>query len=447
MSTGKFSASPTKEFFISMLTRDISLEKAIMDLVDNSVDAAKTDLKSNDDKTSLEDYEISIKLAKDKFEIIDNCGGFSKKIAEEYAFKLGRPSDTDSTIENKTSTVGRFGVGMKRGLFKLGKSFEVETKSNNDHFLVKEDVDEWQSDNKGWEFSFIDLPSDKLTSPVLSKSGTRITVDHLHNSVVQDFQLSKFEANFKKELESTFAYSLLEGLVIKLNNKKIEARPVKFLTSDSLKPSFEKFEIEGVIVSIYTGIGEPDPNLAGWYIYCNDRLMVEKDKSNLTGWEGGKKFYDDSGVQKFHNKVAMFRGVVFFNSTDSSKLPMTTTKSGVDVNSALYKTIRSKMVYSMRTVLSRLNKISSADDRSNLVDNSKLVEIIGHNKKENDLSDSFIFPDISKGKTKNSNSLVRYNVDTELLNIVKKCLSVKTNREVGERTFNYFVEMKEIENE
>jgi hypothetical protein len=35
------SAEPTKSFFVDMLTRDIALEQAILDLVDNSVDGAK----------------------------------------------------------------------------------------------------------------------------------------------------------------------------------------------------------------------------------------------------------------------------------------------------------------------------------------------------------------------------------------------------------------------
>ena len=33
-------ASPTKEFFVEMLTKDVSLSLAILDLVDNSVDGA-----------------------------------------------------------------------------------------------------------------------------------------------------------------------------------------------------------------------------------------------------------------------------------------------------------------------------------------------------------------------------------------------------------------------
>jgi hypothetical protein len=33
-------AAPTKQFFVSMLTRDISLEDAILDLIDNCLDGA-----------------------------------------------------------------------------------------------------------------------------------------------------------------------------------------------------------------------------------------------------------------------------------------------------------------------------------------------------------------------------------------------------------------------
>ena len=39
-STGTAQASPTKQFFVSMLTRDISLADAILDLLDNCLDGA-----------------------------------------------------------------------------------------------------------------------------------------------------------------------------------------------------------------------------------------------------------------------------------------------------------------------------------------------------------------------------------------------------------------------
>ena len=55
---GKFNADPTKDFFIHMLTRDIPLERAIIDLVDNSVDGAKNVLtKTGKDFNSLNAYD------------------------------------------------------------------------------------------------------------------------------------------------------------------------------------------------------------------------------------------------------------------------------------------------------------------------------------------------------------------------------------------------------
>ncbi|MBF0956152.1 MAG: hypothetical protein HXK15_07140, partial [Actinomyces sp.] len=39
-STDQAQASPTKQFFVSMLTRDIGLADAILDLLDNCLDGA-----------------------------------------------------------------------------------------------------------------------------------------------------------------------------------------------------------------------------------------------------------------------------------------------------------------------------------------------------------------------------------------------------------------------
>ena len=36
----KVGANPTKAFFVTMITRDITLEDCILDLIDNSVDGA-----------------------------------------------------------------------------------------------------------------------------------------------------------------------------------------------------------------------------------------------------------------------------------------------------------------------------------------------------------------------------------------------------------------------
>ena len=41
-------ASPTKEFFVNMLVRDILLKQAIIELIDNSIDGARNIRENNE---------------------------------------------------------------------------------------------------------------------------------------------------------------------------------------------------------------------------------------------------------------------------------------------------------------------------------------------------------------------------------------------------------------
>lgn len=452
MAQGKFSAAPSKEFFIEMLTKDIPLERAIIDLIDNSVDGAKNHLaKNNKDyrEVGYKDYKIEIYFNTREFVIKDNCGGFSKKIADEYAFKLGKPDEYKSS-EKAKGMVGRFGIGMKRALFKIGTYFIVESKSNGDHFIVEENVVDWKDDREKWEFNFRDVDgdsNDKLHKAVLDKNGTFVKVTNLNEAVKQDFSLKSFHKKIISEIERTLNYSLKRDLTIEVNRVRLESDPIQLLVSDDLRPYYFEENINGVNVKVFAGIAEPNPNLAGWYIYCNDRLMVDRDRSNLTGWEGGKKFYDDSGVQKFHNKVAMFRGLVFFSSDDSSALPMTTTKWGIDVNSTIYKSTRNKMIHAMKVVLGDLNRLNNAEERQQIVQNSTSMDIVEYQKQSDVLSEDFKFPEVKKNKFGDGKSGVSYRVDTQLLNKVKKHLNVSTNGKAGEETFNYYVHMKELNHE
>ncbi|GAG76243.1 unnamed protein product [marine sediment metagenome] len=129
-------ADPTKEFFIDMLTLDIASTKAINDLIDNCVDGANR-IRS---EKNYEGLEVRIEAGPKQFRIIDNCGGISVKIARDYAFRFGRPSDIDPI----SKSIGLFGVGMKRALFKLGSKFIVNSRTETSRFVVEVDVDEWK---------------------------------------------------------------------------------------------------------------------------------------------------------------------------------------------------------------------------------------------------------------------------------------------------------------
>ena len=67
MSTNIIEGNPTKKFFIEMITRDISIEDAIIDLLDNSIDGA-TQINPND----LSSFVINIEIDANKLSIKDN---------------------------------------------------------------------------------------------------------------------------------------------------------------------------------------------------------------------------------------------------------------------------------------------------------------------------------------------------------------------------------------
>ena len=151
-------AYPTKMFFVSMITRDITLEDSILDLIDNSIDGASK-CEGNppinlDDKIDLSKYTISISASTDHFSIVDNCGGMTLDDATDYAFTFGRRADEI----HANFSIGVYGIGMKRAAFKLGRDVNVRSTfvDNDDQrfsFMVPIDVDQWiTTDNPPWDF-------------------------------------------------------------------------------------------------------------------------------------------------------------------------------------------------------------------------------------------------------------------------------------------------------
>lgn len=80
----KVDASPTKGFFIYMLTRDIDVRPAIVELIDNSIDGAKKIRKDKEYKGLF----IKINMSPDRFVIEDNCGGIDIETAQNMLFNL-----------------------------------------------------------------------------------------------------------------------------------------------------------------------------------------------------------------------------------------------------------------------------------------------------------------------------------------------------------------------
>ena len=70
-------------------------------------------------------------------------------------------------LEGTPSTphsVGQFGVGMKRALFKLGSKFRIESTTETSRFVVEEDVNEWKARGE-WQFHFKELEENLRNVP------------------------------------------------------------------------------------------------------------------------------------------------------------------------------------------------------------------------------------------------------------------------------------------
>ena len=214
--------NPTKTFFIEMITRDISIKDAILDLLDNSIDGANII-----NSRSYQGLYIDITINKNEFTVKDNCGGFSLDTAKKYAFRFGRPED--APLSN--GSVGRFGIGMKRALFKMGKKFEVETKTDKDHFQVKVDVDEWRKKTvsiiqnekqtivEDWDFTYENVTFNKD----LSEKGTFIKVTDLFKEVSDLFERDEFKNSLRDDIERLLNLSLIKGIKITLNGQELKS--------------------------------------------------------------------------------------------------------------------------------------------------------------------------------------------------------------------------------
>jgi hypothetical protein len=441
--------NPTKTFFIEMITRDISIKDAILDLLDNSIDGAN--------RINSKDYSglyIEITINKDEFIVKDNCGGFSLETAQKYAFRFGRP-DTAPTSQG---SVGRFGIGMKRALFKIGEKFEVETKTENDHFQIDVDVDEWKKKmktqkleggeeiiNEDWDFRYKNI---EPSINNLEEKGTFIKVINLHSEVSELFDDNEFLKDLSNDIERLLNFSLEKKLTIKLNNKTLTKKDLLIFNDQSL-PYFFEGEKENVKFRIIAGLGEVGkPSASGWYIYCNDRLVVEADRTEITGW-------GVSGLPQWHIDYVMFRGIVFLDSVEPINLPLTTTKKGIDATSEIYKSVLVYMKEAMSNVTPFLKKITKLGNEANeyrkiLGEQEDKVSVVDM-KTFSPTSDMrrFIAPDIDADKiaVKKDNVRIAYDVKKEVANRARFHSGMKSYKDLGEYSFNYYLKMEELEDE
>jgi hypothetical protein len=361
------STRPVKSFFATMLTRDIKLEDAILDLLDNCIDGIARSKKGLGGKRPYEGYWAEIEFKRDSFTISDNCGGIPWKL-HGYAFRMGKAHDRPSDTKG---TVGTYGIGMKRAVFKMGKNCLISTQNRDSRYEVHIKP-EWIEEEEEWM-----LPV-KASKKGKDEDGTTIYIRDLYPGVSSRFDddAAAFKADLDKLIATHYAFIINKGFQVKINGTAVKPRPTRLAFSKSakgIKPYIFEASIDGVDIFLTVGFTRPIPSQeeasdeqtetkystqnAGWTVLCNDRAVLFADKTELTGW-------GEAGVPQYHTQFIAISGVVEFRAADASKLPTTTTKRGIDTSSKLYLRVKNKMREGMKRFTDYTNRWKSYAEES-----------------------------------------------------------------------------------
>ncbi len=354
-------AAPVKSFFVSMLTRDIRLEDAILDLLDNCVDGVIRSKGATGTKP-FKDHWAHITFDRKKFVIEDNCGGIPWEL-HDYAFRMGAEPGRKP---EKTGTLGVYGIGLKRALFKMGQESTISTQSGKHAYIVGIPPT-WIDDEKKWDLPVVPL------AKRMPEDGTRIEVTDLHDGIAGRFDEDKagFNADLEKLIATHYAYIIDKGFQVTVNEKHVRARGTKILFSGGqqaragVNPYIFQAQQNGVSVFLAVGFTRPIPSKeeaeeaaqemrrsssdAGWTVLCNERAVIYCDKTEMTGW-------GEAAVPRYHTQFIAISGVVSFRAANAMHLPTTTTKRGIDGSSSLYLRVKNKMREGMKLFTGNTNK-------------------------------------------------------------------------------------------
>ena len=434
-------ASPTKDFFISILGRDITLIDSVKDLVDNCVDGARR-IRPNNDYTGL---SVSIEISPSHFLIVDNCGGIPVEIARDYAFRFGRPANAPTT----DGSIGQFGVGMKRALFKIGDQFEIKSKSATSSFSLTVDVNLWKKrfDEKGrevWELEF-DEVNEQETNPS-SDLGTTLQVTRLHPTIATEFGTAVFTNRLAAGLQEAHEQSMERGLEIEVNDIQLHHRMATLLSSPEIKSlriskTFPADPNNGlsanVQLTIYAGVSDSDFGSSGWHVICNGRQILKSDKTSLTGWDTAT---EEVTTPKAHNQFARFRGFAVFESVDAKALPWNTSKSGIDVESRVFQWAKSEMVSALRQVIDFLNKLDAEIGSESVRLKSALNRAVPTKLSAIQESSVFRFPSEDEPQSTPKTLRMTFERPTDEVEFAREFFGVTSAKRAAERAFEYFIE-------
>jgi hypothetical protein len=315
--------------------------ESIYDLIDNAIDAARDRLLSRSplsrDKYGLPadyaGYRIALRFGPNSISLLDNCSGIDQDTLTDRAFVTG-------SLSSHRYGIGHFGIGLKRALLRLGKSYAISTDTGD--FAAKLRFSEEEFGSAEGE-----LQATRCTSSGARKMLVRIS--DLRTSVRQELTGGAWKTSVLKSLSRRYGLYIAKGLRISVQGSPVEPFGPQLRRTGPVASQAAHFElpdggeafIDAGMHESYRLTDEPGYDVKritdltdqyGWYFVCNDRIIRIATHEPDLGW-----------TANWHQEYYGFVGWVRFVSENAEYLPWDTKKSSIDTSSAAFREIQGKL--------------------------------------------------------------------------------------------------------
>ncbi len=252
-----------------------------------------------------------------------------------------------------------------------------------------------------------------------------------------------FSNSLARIIGRDYSQFIAKGFEIILDGRRIDGFQFTVRESSEFKPVRIQYVDEtGIEVEIIAGMAGPPPDdlqpterrsesdYYGWFVVCNDRVVVASDKSDQTVW-------GDGDFPNWHFQYNGFIGVVSFHSKDPNLLPWRTTKRDVDRSNAAYRRAIEKMKEATRSWVKYTNdRKADLEDARKREASASPIPLFSVAK-----SAKLEVPQIANLPQRVAYSYIQYQKPASDIARAKKLLgnTSMSNSRLGEKTFDYFL--------
>lgn len=284
--------SPHRSLLIKISQSGYTIQEALSELIDNSIDARRPD----------QVLSVSIGITPDSITISDNGSGMTEEQAAN-SIRLG--------FSSKKMQLGEFGLGLKTSTSFLGQRFTLATSPHgcNEQYLLEYDEDHWLEHGDWYKYPFvIDSGFDS------DKSGTTVIIKRLKVDISE-----KLLANIKDEFGMRFG-PFIANKELKLTFNGELCQPFVPTIIDDKKHEFE-FEFKGGKAKGWWGyqLSGSNKSYYGFHTYRRGRLVTTYDKIGLTPNQDIKQIIGDihiEGIPITHDKKGFLKSSAHYKDLE-----------------------------------------------------------------------------------------------------------------------------------